>query len=161
LIDEFHPVILKLDEKKMVEEFKKHGIEVDFIGYESKLGNISNQLIQELPKSMLKLEHFSKPEKEALILEEGYKNIGLEEEFKSVFRHTCALLSASWSLCRLGIYQIPSDAINKLKNKPFEAKKIITILPEKYHPVEDKVLEIIKSTKFKKMIRNIKYEFFK
>lgn len=160
-IDEFHPVIFKLDERKMIAEFKKHGIEVDFVGYESKLGDISNQLIQELPKSMLKLEHFHKPEKEVLIFEEDNKKIGLKEEFKFAYRHTCALLSASWSLCRLGIYKIPSEAINNLNKKTFEAKRIITILPEKYRPVEDKVLEIITATRFKKSIENIQYEFFK
>jgi len=160
LIDEFHPVVFKLDENEIIEEFKKQGIVVDFIGYESKLGSIADEIIKELPKSMLKLEHFNKPEKEVLLLKNHNGKIGLKEEFEFMYRHTCALLSASWSLCRLGEFKIPQDAIHNLTNKSFEAKKLITILPEKYHPVEDKVIDIIKSTKFKNSVKNMEYEFF-
>ena len=110
---------------------------------------------------MLKLEHFNKLEKEVLVLEHHNGIIGLKEEFEFSYRHTCALLSASWSMCRLGILKIPQDAIRKLSNKTFEAHKIITILPEKYRVVEDKVLEIIKSTKFNDVVQDIEYEFFK
>ena len=108
----------------------------------------------------MKIENFTKPEKEVLLLKNHDSKIGLKEEFEFMYRHTCALLSASWSLCRLGVFQIPQDAIRNLTNKDFEAKKLITILPEKYHVVEDKVLEIIKSTKFKDSIKNTEYEFF-
>ncbi len=160
LIDEFHPVVFKLDEKTIIKKCKKLGINIDFVGYESKLGIVGDQLIKEIPKSDLKIEHFHKPEKEVVILEENHKKIGLKEEFNFMYRHTCALLSTSWSLCRLGTYNIPPEAIHNLTNKPFEAKKLITILPEKFHPVENKVLEIIKSTKFKTVIKNINYEFF-
>ncbi|MDD4333052.1 MAG: hypothetical protein PHT51_02970 [Patescibacteria group bacterium] len=160
LIDEFHPVVFRLDENKIIEEFKKHGIVVDFIGYESKLGIIADKILKELPKSMLKLEHFHKPEKEILMLKENNKKIGLKEDFAFMYRHTCALLSCSWSLCRLGIFKIPKDAIRNLSNANFDAKRIITILPEKYRVVEDKIIEIIKSSKYKKAVQNIEYEFF-
>ena len=43
LIDEFHPVVFKLNENEMVEEFRKYDVEVDFIGYESKLGGGSRR----------------------------------------------------------------------------------------------------------------------
>ena len=149
LIDEFHPVVFNLNEEKIIQEFKKHGVDVDFIGYESKLGSVSDQLIKEIPLSEIKMEHFHKPEKEVLVLEEGNSKTGLREEFKFMYRHTCAMLSATWSLCRLGIYKIPEDAIHNITGKAFEANKLITILPSKYKPVEDKVIEIIKATKFR------------
>lgn len=161
LIDEFHPVVFKLDENKIIEEFKKHGIKVDFIGYESKLGIIADKIVKELPKSKLKLEHFHKPEKKVLMLEENNKNIGLKEEFKFMSRHTCALSSCSWSLCRLGVFKIPPDAIRNLTKTCFEANKIITILPEKYRAVENRVIEIINTTKYKKAVKNMEYDFFK
>ena len=69
LIDEFHPVVFKLDEDKMLSEFKKHDITVDFLGYESQLGTIADQLIKEIPADKLKMDHFHKPQKEVLILE--------------------------------------------------------------------------------------------
>ncbi len=161
LIDEFHPVVFKLNENEMIKEFLKYNVAVDFIGYESKLGVVADEIINYLPKSMLKLEHFNKPEKEALVLENHNSKIGLREEFEFAYRHTCALLSASWSMCRLGIQKIPQDAVRSLSNKTFEAHKVITILPEKYRAVEDKVIEIIKSTKFKSATKDIEYEFFK
>lgn len=161
LIDEFHPVVFKLNEAEMVEEFLKYDIAVDFIGYESKLGVVADEIIDYLPKSMLKLEYFNNPEKEALVLQNHNGKIGLKEEFEFASRHTCALLSASWSMCRLGILKIPQDAIRNLNNKTFEAHKVITILPEKYHAVEDKVIEIIKSTKFNNVVQDMEYEFFK
>lgn len=161
LIDEFHPVMFKLNEGEMVDELKKHGISVDFIGYESKLGVVADDLINFLPQSMLKLEHFSKSEKEALVLQNHNGKIGLKEEFEFTYRHTCALLSASWSMCRLGILKIPPDAVRNLSGKTFEAKNLITILPEKYRSVEDKVVGIVRSTKFNDVILNMKYEFFK
>lgn len=160
LIDEFHPVVYKLDENKIIEEFKRQGVTVDFIGYESKLGSIADEMIKEVPQSMIKLEHFHKPEKEVLMLQESTHKFGLEEKFKFAYRHTCAMLSCSWSMCRLGIYRIPQDAIRSLTNKQFEAKKLLTILPEKYRSVEDKVIEIVGATKFKGSVKNMEYEFF-
>ena len=77
-----------------------------------------------------------------------------------MYRHTCALLSASWSLSRLGIYTVPTGVIRNLTKKEFVAEKLITILPEKYREVENKVLEIIKSSKFKGALNRIEYKYF-
>jgi len=160
LIDEFHPTVFKLNENKIIKEFEKQGISIDFIGYESKLGLVADEIIKELPTSMLKIENFNKMEKDVLLLKNHNGKIGLKEDFKFMYRHTCALLSASWSLCRLGILKIPPDAVCNLTGKIFESKKIITILPEKYHLVEDKVIEIVESTRFKDSIEDMNYKFF-
>lgn len=97
---------------------------------------------------------------EVLILEENKQKIGLKESSGFMYRHTCALLSASWSLSRLGIYTVPEKAVKNLTEKKFVARKLITILPEKYREVENKVIEIIKSTKFKDTLNNIEYKYF-
>ena len=81
LVDEFHTATYKLNKTRIINEFKKHGITLDFIGYESKLAALTEQIVRELPKSMLKHEHFSKPKKEVLILNANNKKVGLEEEF--------------------------------------------------------------------------------
>ena len=160
LIDEFHPVVFKLKKNKVIKEFEEKGVKIDFIGYESKLCPIANKLIKELPKSELKLENFNNPQRKVLLLKNHDSKIGIEEEFEFMSRHTCAILSASWSLCRLGNIEIPKNAIERITKKPFEAKKLITILPEKYRIVENKVLDIIKSTKFENSVKDIEYEFF-
>lgn len=160
LIDEFHSVVFRLYKKKLIEKLEQQGVNIDFIGYESRLGNTSEKLIQEIPKSRLKIEESREPDKRTFILTAKDRPIALKEEFEFAHKYTCALLSASWSLCRLGVFSIPTGAIDNLYKKPFEAKRIVTILPRKYKSVEDKVIEIIKSTKFKPVIQGIEYEFF-
>ncbi|MFH0869564.1 MAG: hypothetical protein V1866_00725 [archaeon] len=161
LVDDFHPTIFRLDKQRIVEELNKLGVSIDFIGFESKLGVVGDQLIQDIPKPLLKLEHFNNPRKEVLMLEKDKEEISLEEEFKFMYRHTCALLSAAWSLCRLGVYNIPEDAVLSLGNKAFAAKKTMTILPEQYKHVEDKVLDIISATKYGAAAKDVGYTFFK
>jgi hypothetical protein len=109
LIDELHPNVKKLNEQNLLLEMQKRNIQVDFIGYESKLIETAEKLIQMIPPSELKFEHFHDPEREVLMLEEPNEKIGLEEE--PAKRPTCALLSASWTLCRLGKYKIPNNTI--------------------------------------------------
>jgi hypothetical protein len=160
LIDEFHPTRCTIDEESIVEVCKRNGIAIDFIGYESKLDKVANKVIKGLPRPLLTIEHFHQPEKEVLVLQEHHEHIGLTEHVKCTYRHTCAVLSASWTLCRLGKFSTPPNAIRRLTNKQFTAKNVITILPEKYRAVEDKVLEIINTTKDKCLIKKIEYEFF-
>lgn len=164
LIDDYHPSVHRLDENKMIADFNKKGTEVDFLGYESGFKSTAHNLIRELPRNLLKTELFRHPEREILLLEEFHAKdmhkIGLEEDHKTRHHFTCALLSASWALCRLGIFMPPKGAIRNLTRRNFPAKKILTILPEKYREVEHKALDIIGSTKFKKVLPRIEYEFF-
>ena len=52
------------------------------------------------------------------------------------------------------------DSKNKFSDKPFHAKKIITIIPEKYRSNEMKADQIIEETKYKDCLERINYEFF-
>src|SRR3989344_3794911 len=85
LIDEFNPSVSCLDDKKLLGQVRKYGIPVDFIGFESKIGMISDRLIKELPKSKLKLEYFHRPQKEVLLLQKGDKQIGLREHYDFMY----------------------------------------------------------------------------
>ena len=134
LIDEFHAEKI-LNEEEIVNKAKDYGVYVDFIAYESKLGPIASKIISEVKIKTSSLKN----------------NNG---------DHSCALLASSWHLARLGKHKLPENAIKKINNKPFEAKKIITILPKKYKPVEEKALNIIKLTKYKNSGKKIKYIFF-
>lgn len=161
LIDDFHATSANLTKEDLTQECHSQGINLDFIAYESKLTTIADQLIREVPRRLLKMEYLSNTEEEILILENGNARIGLGKHTQHKFRHTCALLSASWLLCRLGAYQIPSRALKRFGSGLFEARKALTILPDKYRKVESKALEIIRSTRFKDNITNIEYHFFK
>ena len=160
LIDDFNPVIFKLNDAKVISIIKKYKVPFDFFAYESKFGEISDKLLREIPNSKLKLEHFHNPQKEVLFLHNKSDNIGLKEQRAFSYKHTCALLAAAWTLCRLGVYDLPKSSVKNLENKDFAAKKLITILPKKYENSEKKVLDIIRATKFNKMADNIEYVFF-
>lgn len=160
MIDDFNPVIFKLDDKKVIDKVKSYNAPFDFFAYESKFGGISDKLLKEIPSSKLKLEYFHGSQKEVLFLNKESGKISLKEQYGFAYKHTCALLAAAWTLCRLGAYNLPSGSVKSLENKDFVAKKLITILPKKYEEGEKKVLEIIKSTKFKDFADNIEYIFF-
>ena len=161
LIDEFHPTTFILDEEKIVSKFKKYGITVDFVGYESKFGGVADKVIKNIPKSLLKFELFDKSQKEVLLLRKNKLKIGLKEKSKFGVKHTCALLSASWTLCRLGAFRVPLGSVRNFTGKSFDAKKTITILPEKYRSVECNVINILNFSKFRSLAKNTKYHFFK
>lgn len=148
LIDDYNPSELTLDEEEFLKWVRSFGIDIDFVGHEAGFAPISDALLTEIPKSKLKLEYFHGHQKNVLLLH-GKHNIGLKEYRGKLTKHTCSILSAAWTLCRLGIYKSPSGSITSLSGKPFSANKIITILPEKYKEGENKVLDIIKSTKYK------------
>ncbi len=149
LIDEFSPKEKTLDEDEFLGEIIERGAKIGFIYYESNLQDNAKKLIKLIDKSRLKVEKFSG--KDVIILD---SKIGLTDKEG---KPTCSLLIATWILGRLGVHKLDlKDSTRKL----FEAKKVITILPEKYKTSEAKALEIIKATKFKDQVKNIHYKFF-
>lgn len=160
LIDEFNPATNILDENDFVVKFKVNNTPVDFIGYESRFTVVADTIIRELPTSMLTLKHFNHPDRSVLMLQDGPLKIGLEEK-KPNLKHTCAILSAAWTLCRLGVYPMPEGGLKILNpRQKFVARKTITILPEKYRSGEERVLEIIKNLPYADRLPDIEYEFF-
>ena len=160
LIDEFNPVVNTLDENEFIVQLRVNNTPVDFIGYESYFTSIADLIIRELPTSMLTLKHFHNPDKSVLMLQDGPIKIGLEQT-KPKLKHTCAILSAAWTLCRLGVHPLPDGALKQLtRGQKFVAKKTITILPEKYRAGEERVLEIIKNLPYANRLPDIQYEFF-
>lgn len=157
LIDEFNVNSFSLCEKKMVEQLY---VSVDFIGYESRFAQIADLLIKELPTSLLRLEYFNHSQREVLLFSNQANRVGLLEVRNKSNRHTCAILSAAWTLCRLGVFNIPSGAINRISNKPIYAKKVICILHEKYRRVEEKALALIGATRFSECINQIQHFYF-
>ena len=146
LIDNFNPTEQTLDEEAFLNKIRSYGVPVDCVAYEAGFQSMADKLIQLLPKENLKFEYFNKKTKEVLILERNGLKIGLQENYIDRHRHTCAILSASWTLCRLGCFPFPENSMKNLTNKNLNAREIITILPDKYKTSEDKVMEIITST---------------
>lgn len=160
LIDDYHPAFSKLDVKKLISKIGSAGVNLDYVGFESNMVGEANILLEIIPKNMKKVEKFHHPQKDVVCLVEKEKLIGLEEEYDFCNRHSCALLSATWSLLRLGLLDNSGINLMKITEKSFTANNLITILPKRFEEVEKKVLEIIRTTKYREIEKNISYEFF-
>ena len=140
LVDEYNAVRYILNIKNYLEKLKKLDAEPDFIGFESRLAPCKNLILREMKGKIKK----------------NYQNY-----IKKHKKLPCSLLVAVWHLKRLGLIETKRGDLNCLnKKKSFIARNIITILPEKYRKVEERALEIIKSTKFKRYSDNIINIFF-
>jgi hypothetical protein len=158
LIDESNPTKATLNEQEFLSEIAKRGAPVDFTAYESQFVNIADQIISELPREHLRFLHFR--EREVVALYTPEQTIGLKEFTATSRKHTCALLSTAWTLCRLGAFPFPVGSILARTGKVPQAEKILTFLPKKYQATEEKVKQIIAATKFRPLLAHIEYHFF-
>lgn len=142
LIDDYNPTRHRLDTKDFLDKLKELGYKPDFVGFESRLSPEKDFLLKEMsPKKRREYQNY--------IAKSG--------------KIPCSLFIAIWYLKRLGFIKTRGEEVISLnkKNKPFTAKKLITILPQKYQAVERKGQKIIESTKFKNCLENISDIFFK
>jgi len=150
LVDEYNPkpekTILNLDDFLIT--LDNLGYFPDYIGYESKLAFLKDYVLNQL-SDKLKRQYLSYIEK--------YKKV------------PCSLLITIWYFLRLGIdkklneeairYEcIESLCLQSLND--FPTSKIVTILPRKYHKVEELALRNIESTKYKNKIQDIQTIFY-
>jgi hypothetical protein len=79
-------------------------------------------------------------------------------------QYSCAILTAAWHLCRLGIYELePEGILHADSDVPFAAEKALTILPTRYISLESAALMIIGSLRgkrYKKARRRMEYRFY-
>jgi len=142
LIDEYNPIKSTLNIKNFFDYLGKFKAKPDFICFESRLVPSYKLLLQKMVPSLSK---------------EYVKYI---EKHKKI---PCSLLIAIWYLKRLGLIKTRKEELNYLDENPvknFIAKKIITILPQRYREVEIRVLEIIASTNFKRRLSDISNIYF-
>lgn len=141
LIDDYNPTSNTLNINNFLKEVEKYGHKPDFIFLESKLVKDKEMLLKEM-KDKERREY--------------------EKYINKKNKIPCSFLIAIWYLKRLGVISINKNELEQLNknNKAFIAKKIITILPQKYKSVEIKAQEIIKLTKFKKRLKDIEIIYF-
>src|SRR3989344_9564234 len=149
LIDEFNPEKNILNEKEFISILKLYGASPDSVVHESSLASVSRRVIELISSEKINIENFG--DSTVMILSANGKRIGLTEKSG---KPTCSLLIATWILCRLGYFSLDKFP------KQFSAKKIITILPKKYQESEEKMLEILKSTKFSNLVDRLEYIWF-
>ncbi len=142
LIDDYHPPKKSFSITKLIKKLEEFDVKPDFIAFESRLR----------AKKETFLDSFE-------IKKEAKK---LNKYFKRKGKISCAFLICIWYLLRLGIIPDDKKLIRRVSDskKPFIGKHVVTILPKKYKSVEEKVIEFLKKTKFKKATKRIKTKYY-
>lgn len=162
LIDDLHAPRRALRASSYLAALTAAGVQVDYVGYESRFASTADSLIDRLPPSQLALSKFRDRARSVLLFREGEFRFGLREHSPSGSRHTCAVLSASWALCRLGHLPSPRRgvvSVNGTKRVSFPADRTLTILPRLYQRVEEKVGVLVRASPFGEATRRMSYQF--
>lgn len=141
MIDEYSPDFKILNEQKYFAKLKELNASPDYLAYESHLKDIAWRIIS---------------------LMSGKSGREYKKYVNQKNKLPCSLLVAAWYLLRLGLIDSTDKVYKRVSNtsRPFYASKIINILPKKYIGVEKKAIAIIKATRFKDIIHDIKYIYF-
>lgn len=131
------------------EVLQKNSIICDYVGYESRYEDLAHKVVTALivdkkctAKTINHVDHVF------------LNDIKLFRNQKA----TCAVLSATWLLCRLGCLDHP-EIDRFTQSQPF-AEKAVIILPKRYRQLEQRVLDIIAATPFHEEVNNIFHVFF-
>lgn len=138
LIDDYNPSDEILDTQVFLQKLESLKVKPDYVIYESKLVYFQDLLLDRMNGKIKK----------------KYENY-INKQRKC----PCSFLVAVWHLLRLGVFSEEKIISNK-QDKPFSAKRTITILPRRYESVERKAISIINSTAFCEHIKNIEHIFF-
>jgi len=162
LIDDLHIEDHTLDVNEFIRCILRRGLAPDHVVFEGRLGPVAEQIIASLPCDQLVWEKFRKQSKEVLSwVDANGARIGLKSVYEGREEHTCALLSAAWTLCRAGVYEFPSNAIVSLTEAPVTGQKIVSVLHEKYAGVEEKVIKLITAQGNEDLVDRLELVFFR
>lgn len=153
LIDDFTPEKTILKKEEYIESVKKD-TDLDFVALESQLAMFAHKFIEEIKKEFVETKVINGIETKTF--RKGQESIGL---ITNNNKPSCTLLIAIWYLCRLGIYGVPAKT-QSFSDKSFVGRKLITIIPEKYKEGEEKVLKLLKETKYNYLIKDIEQIYF-
>jgi hypothetical protein len=161
LIDDLHVEQNTLDVNEFIRCILRRGLAPDHVVFEGRLGPVAEQIIASLPEDRLDWQKFSKQGKRVLsYLADDGSRIGLKSVYENYEEHTCALLSAAWSLCRAGVCEFPEASIVRLTEAPVTGEKVVSVLHAKYKGVEDKVLQLIRGIGQEDLVPRLDLVFF-
>jgi hypothetical protein len=161
LIDDLHVEANTLDVTEFIRCILRRGLAPDHVVFEGKLGPVAETIIHSLPADSLTWDTFRKAGKRVLsyVTPQGQR-IGLKNVYEDREEHTCALLSAAWSLCRAGVCEFPEEAIVRLTEAPVTGEKVVSVLHSKYEGVEAKVIELIRAIGHEDLVPRLDLVFF-
>jgi hypothetical protein len=138
LIDNYNPSNHVLDIGGFQTDLALLGAQPDYVGLEAQLVHYKDDLLQSITKPRL---------------QNTYRKY-IEQKGKV----PCSFLVAIWYLGRLGVYPLHQTGVyakTSLRPVEFSSEHIINILPRRYRKVELQALEIIESTPYRDLARNI------
>ena len=167
LVDEYHPQFHKLNFNKFLKDLDSLGVPPTYIAYESRMISAARMLLKSIPRDLKKTVRFHPQitisEKITYLVNNG-KKIQLKTRGSIIHfsRYTCALLSTAWVLLRFGVIQAKNavELTGMTQPKPFAAKNIINVLPRIYEGVEKANKNIILSSEYSHLAKNVKSEYF-
>ena len=161
LVDDLHIERNNLDLDRYIKSIEDKGITVDHVVFESKLSTIARHIVRILPEDRLKWESFKRGKRKVLnFYPESGGPIGLRFKEDDRDEFSCTILSAAWSLCRLGIYPFPSESIINLTDRKALGINVVSVLHCRFEDVERKVLTIIKACGFDIVVPRLRHIFF-
>ena len=161
LIDDLHVKENTLDVIEFIRCILRRGLAPDHVVFEGKLAPVADTIINSLPQDALVWETFRKQGKRVLsYVDERGQKIGLKNAWDEREEHTCALLSAAWSLCRAGVLPFPEEAIIRLTEAPTTGMQVVSVLHSKYKGVEDKVIRLIRAIDHEDLVPRLNLVFF-
>ena len=161
LIDDLHVDHNTLDVNEFIRCILRRGLAPDHVVFEGKLAPVADKIIDLLPQKYLSWQTIRKEGKRVLMWEDPMgARIGLKNVYEDREEHTCALLSAAWSLCRAGVYDFPEDSIVRLTEAPVTGEKVVSVLHSKYKGVESKVIQLIRAIGHEELVPRLELVFF-
>ncbi len=167
LVDEYHPKFHKLNFNKFLKDLDSLGVPPTYIAYESRMISAARMLLKSIPRDLKKTVRFHPQimisEKSTYLVNNRVK-IKLKTRGSIIHfsRYTCALLSTAWVLLRFGVIQAKNavELTGMTQPKPFAARNIINVLPRIYEGVERANKNIILSSEYSRLAKNVKSEYF-
>lgn len=160
LIDDLHVEHNTLDVTEFIRCILRRGLAPDHVVFEGKLGPVAEIIIASLPNDRLTWDNFKGGKRVLSYLADGGRRIGLKSVIEGREEHTCALLSAAWSLCRAGVCEFPPESIVRLTEAPVTGTKVVSVLHSKYEGVEAKVIELIRAIGHEDLVPRLELVFF-
>lgn len=161
LIDDLHVEHNSLDVTEFIRCILRRGLAPDHVVFEGKLAPVADHIISLLPGKYLTWQTIRKANKRVLMFETPQGDrIGLKTVYEDREEHTCALLSAAWSLCRAGVCEFPPDSIVRLTEAPVTGEKVVSVLHSKYEGVEAKVIQLIRAIGHEDLVPRLELVFF-
>jgi hypothetical protein len=161
LIDDLHVNHATLDVTEFIRQILRRGLAPDHVVFEGKLAPVADWIIDHLPQKYLSWQTIRREKKRVLMWETPLGDrIGLKSVWEDREEHTCAILSAAWSLCRAGVQPFPQGSIVRLTEAPVVGEKIVSVLHSKYEDVERKVERLIRGLNLETLLPRLELVYF-